>query len=147
MIIIYAKVSDLKPKADETLEWGRQAFGKETLEKWEKSMREEGFKREKLLLVDWRGCIIDGNIRYHLAKKIGIEYLPIDFNFLREDLESFVRTQGYKWTELSKLNSEEYKEFEERMLELAPNLRRTTEKESLNLITQLVRTILSKRKE
>ena len=145
MIILWADIKDLKPNPKEDLEWGKFAFGQEALDKWEKSLREEGYKKEKLMLVDWRGCIIDGNIRYHLAKKIGIKYLPIDFSFLVKNLNSFVKTQAYKWTELLKLNSKEMKKAEEKLEELRPNIVNCTEEEKLIYVKTIIEEILKKR--
>lgn len=145
MITLWASVDDLKPNPKENLEWGKYAFGKEALDKWEKSLREEGYKKEKLMLVDWRGCIIDGNIRFHLAEKIGIKYLPIDFNFLIRDLNSFIHTQSYKWTEFLKLNSKEMKKAEEKLEELRANLKNCTEQEKLKYVSGIITEILTQR--
>jgi len=98
MIPIYANIQDLKPNPKETLEWAQREenFGKQVIE-WEHSIKTEGFNPHKALWVNWKGAIIDGNVRYHLAKKLGIQFVPIDFVFLMDDIISFKHIQQRVW--------------------------------------------------
>ena len=146
MIQIYVAIDDLIPNPKEDLEWGKKAFGSDKIAKWDKSMRDNGFLKHKPLLVDWRGCIIDGNMRYYLAKKNNIKYVPIDYNFLVRDLNSFVHTLAYRWTDKAKGESGELIEIEHRLKEILPMLSKTEDRERRLLIKQIIEQIITKRR-
>jgi len=109
MLDVYAKISDLKPNLQENMEWAEQAFGKHQIKLWEESLQQKGYNPAKLMTVDWKGCIIDGNVRYHLCKKLNIEYVRIDHHYLIRSIQNFINLQTQKWTHDITKNSTEYK--------------------------------------
>ncbi|MFH1972945.1 MAG: hypothetical protein ABIJ18_05730 [archaeon] len=123
MIQIYVALKDLIPNPKETFEWGMQNFPK--LPSWFLDMQTNGFRNDKPLLVNWRGCIIDGNMRYHMAKMLNITHVPIDYNFLVRDLDCFIEIMGIKWANAIKSKSKEIKNITKELNKTEPFLSKT----------------------
>ena len=87
LVKLYVKTESLIPHPKENLMWGMATFGIKQIEEWEKSIKENGII--KPLLVNWKGCVIDGNMRFQLALKHDIEFVPIDLFYLMKDIEGF----------------------------------------------------------
>jgi len=87
MIQLYAKLADITPTEGK---WVRalkskkdcadpDEFGHYHYKDWLEDIKENGIKYA--LKIHPNGLIGDGNFRYWCAKKLGIEYVPIDLMF------------------------------------------------------------------
>jgi len=148
MIQIYVKLSDIKRNPKETFEWGMKYFPK--LPEWFHDMQKNGFKVEKPITLNWKGCILDGNQRYEMARLLNenkcsechrepIPYVPIDYSFLAADWEAFVEIQSRNWTREFSTTDNKIMEVKRKIKELQEDLKGTDSTELKNLYSSMLR--------